>query len=43
MIYQIAVHGKSNPDYYHFLDAQALVNWLVDRGDSIMEVTVREV
>lgn len=43
MIYQVAVHGGYNPEYYHFLDEKALVRWLINKGDSIMEVSVREV
>lgn len=43
MMYRVAVHGGYNPEYYHFLDERALVRWLINKGDSIMEVTVSEV
>ena len=43
MTYQLAVHGGYNPDYYHFTDACDLAEWMVSQGDSILEVTVREV
>jgi len=42
MLYQVAVHGGYNPEYYHFLDEQALVRWLLGKQE-ILEVTVREV
>jgi len=41
--YQLTIHGGYNPDYYHFSNPLDLVDWLVDNGDSILEVTVSEV
>ena len=43
MTYQLAVHGGYNPDYYHFSNPSDLVDYLVSQGDSILEVSVREV
>jgi len=43
-MYQVAVHGGYNPEYYHFSDAQKLVEWMVDEcAGRILEVTVNEV
>lgn len=42
-MYQLAIHGGYNPDYYHFSNPSDLVDYLVSMGDSIVEVSVREV